>query len=291
MVKRNETIWKNSSWTLVRISQTQNMCFVCVLIHAQTAVLKTSAELYCSFSNTKLQNGDGGGPHDDYKKKQARNEGCGSSFLFLLPKNRSFFICLSNVSLGGLTSLDLPRRNMFNDRDVSPVNMRKMFFLASDTHLQSNKTICVKFSRKKSSVPRGKGNTLVLCPPAWPPWCQLQMSHSHWITKKQSLADRNLITEIEGYASLWNNALIITGEKKHKRSQNGEFCVEGISRVHFTIKHYRIIGSHVKTVTTLSLVSLTAVFNVITQRHLKQLQGRLLDPWSSFTSKSNNNFN
>ena len=67
------------------------MFFVCVLIHAQTAVLKTSAELYCSFSNTKLQNGDGGGPHDDYKKKQARNEGCGSSFLFLLLKNRSFF--------------------------------------------------------------------------------------------------------------------------------------------------------------------------------------------------------
>ena len=57
-------------------------------------------------------------------------------------------------------------------------------------------------------------------------------------------------------------------------------------------KHYRIIiGSHVKTVTTLSLVSLTAVVNVITQRHLKQLQGRLLDPWSSFTLKSNNNFN
>ena len=104
------------------------MCFVCVLIHAQTAVLKTSAELYCSFSNTKLQDGDGGGPHDDYKKKQARNEGCGSSFLFLLLKNRSFFMFLSNLSLGGLTSLDLPRRNMFNDRDMSPVNMRKMFF-------------------------------------------------------------------------------------------------------------------------------------------------------------------
>lgn len=103
------------------------MCFVCVL-SAQTAVLKTSAELYCSFSNTKLQDGDSGGPHDDYKKKQARNEGCGSSFLFLLLTNLRFFIFLSNVSLGGLTSLDLPRRNMFNDRDVSPVNMRKMFF-------------------------------------------------------------------------------------------------------------------------------------------------------------------
>ena len=180
--------------------------------------LKPSAELYRSLSNTKLQNGDCGGPHDDYKKKQARNEGCGSSFLFLLLKNRSVFICLSNVSLGGLTSLDLPRRNMFNDRDVSPVNMRKMVFLASDTHLQNNKTICVEFSRKKSLVLRREGNTFVLCPPAWPPWCQLQRSHSHWITKKQSLADRNLRTEIEGYASLWNNALIITGEKKHKKS-------------------------------------------------------------------------
>ena len=132
MVKRNETIWKNSSWTLVRtvlrLSKTQNMCLVCVLIHAQTAVLKTSAELYCSFSNTKLQDGDGGGPHDDYKKKQARNESCGSSFLFLSLKNLRFFICLSNVSLGRLTSLDLPRRNLFNDRDVSLVNRRMMFF-------------------------------------------------------------------------------------------------------------------------------------------------------------------
>ena len=128
MVKWNETIWKNSSWTLVRISQTQNMCFVCVLIHAQTAVLKTSAELYCTFSNTKLQDGDSGGPHDDYKKKQARNEGCGSSFLFLSLKNLRFFIFLSNVSLGRLTSLDLPRRNLFNDRDVSLVKRRMMFF-------------------------------------------------------------------------------------------------------------------------------------------------------------------
>ena len=123
MVKRNETIWKNSS-----LSKTQNMCFVCVLVHAQTAVPKTSAELYCSFSNTKLQDGDGGGPHDDYKKKQARNEGCGSSFLFLSLKNLRFFICLSNVSLGRLTSLDLPRKNLFNGRDVSLVKRRMMFF-------------------------------------------------------------------------------------------------------------------------------------------------------------------
>ena len=112
-----------------------------------------------------------------------------------------------------------------------------------------------------------------------------------WITKKQSLADRNLRTEIEGYASLWNNAVIITGKKKHKKSQSGEFCVEVISHVHFTFKHYHLIGSHVKTITTLSLVSLTAVVNVVTQRHLKQLQGRLLDSRSSFTLKSNNNFN
>ena len=170
-----------------------------------------------------------------------------------------------------------------------PGEQQNDVFLVSDIHLQNNKTICVEFSRKKSSVPRGEGNTLVLCPPTWPPWCQLQRSHSLWITKKQSLADRNLRTEIEGYASLWNNAVIITGEKKHKRSQNGEFCVECISHAHLTFKHYHIIGSHVKTITTLSLVSLTAV--VITQWHLKQLQGRLLDPWSSFTLKSNNNFN
>ena len=180
---------------------------------------------------------------------------------------------------------------MFNDRDVSPVNMRKMVFLASDTHLQNNKTICVEFSRKKSLVLRREGNTFVLCPPAWPPWCQLQRSHSHWITKKQSLADRNLRTEIEGYASLWNNAVIITGEKTHKRSQNGEFCVEGISHVHFTFKYYHIIGSHVKTIITLSLVSITAVFSVATQQHLKRWWGRLLYPWSSFTVKSSKNFN
>ena len=190
------------------------MCLVCVLIHAQTADLKTSAELYCSFSNTKLQDGDGGGPHDDYKKKQARNESCGSSFLFLSLKNLSFFICLSNVSLGRLTSLDLPRRNLFNE----PSEQENDVFLVSDIHLQNNETIYVEFSRKKSLVPRGEENAFVLCPPAWPPWCQLQMSHSHWITKKQSLADRNLRTEIEGYASLWNNVLIITGEKKDKKS-------------------------------------------------------------------------
>ena len=145
------------------------MCLVCVLIHAQTAVLKTSAELYCSFSNTKLQNGDGGGPYDDYKKKQARNESCGSSFLFLSLKNLRFFICLSNVSLGRLTSLDLPRRNLFNDRDVSLVNSQNDVLLVSDIHLQNIKTVCVEFSRKKSLVPRGEGNTFVLCPPAWPP--------------------------------------------------------------------------------------------------------------------------
>ena len=172
-----------------------------------------------------------------------------------------------------------------------PGEQQNGIFLVSDIHLQNNKTICVEFSRKKSSVPRGEGNTLVLCPPTWPPWCQLQRSHSHWITKKQSLADRNLRTEIEDYASLWNNAVIITGEKKHRRPQNGEFCVEGISHVHFTFKHYHIIGSHVKTIITLSLVSLTAGVNVVTQRHLKQLQGRLLHPWSSFSLKSNNNSN
>ena len=50
-----------------------------------------------------------------------------------------------------------------------PGEQQNDVFLVRDIHLQNNKTICVEFSRKKSSVPRGEGNTFVLCPPAWPP--------------------------------------------------------------------------------------------------------------------------
>lgn len=178
------------------------MCLVCVLIHAQTAVLKTSAELYCSFSNTKLQNGDGGGPYDDYKKKQARNESCGSSFLFLSLKNLRFFICLSNVSLGRLTSLDLPRRNLFNDRDVSLVNRRMMFFQSVTYTYKTLKLSAQNFHGKRVQFPEER-ETLLFC----------VHQHGHHdvsrkgvipigLQKKLSLADGNLRTEIEGYASL-----------------------------------------------------------------------------------------
>ena len=118
--------------------------------------LKTSAVLYCSFSNTKLQNGDGRGPHDDHKKEQARNEGCGSFLLFLLRKNLRCFICLSKLSLGGLRPVSnvvlLPCRTQLIELNSTLANV----FLVSDIQLQAAQT------KKKRGFPTG---VLWLCFP------------------------------------------------------------------------------------------------------------------------------